>query len=428
MKEYRNIVLGAGIAGLAAANELDRKETLVVEKEGHAGGLCHSFTVRGFYFDTAIHLSFTENPNVRHIFDKTPYIAHKPVAYNYYQGIWMKHPVLNNLYKLSVEEKVACIKSFAERETEKEIRNYGDWLKASYGAELCQRFYDVYTRKYWCAQPEELSVTWVGNRLNRPDWEKILRGAFQEETGLDYYAKEMRYPKAGKYETFLNPLIKDINIGFNQKVEKIELSHKLIHLSDGRQYRYKNLINTLPLPELIEILGDQVPDGIRKAAASLMASSISLVSVGIGKPDIQPYLWFYIYDEDMLTARVNAPSIKSPKNVPDGCSSLQFEIYHNPKDSLPDKEKILENVAYSLRKMGICKEEDILFMDYRFIPYGNVIFYQGMEEKRKKVRDYLEKQEICLAGRFGEWEYFWSDQSYESGKKAGQKVKLTGRG
>ena len=53
------------------------------------------------------------------------------------------------------------------------------------------------------------------------------------------------------------------------------------------------------------------------------------ISVGLKTKNIPPYLWWYIYDEDILPARVYSPSLKSPDNVPEGCSSLQMEVYCN---------------------------------------------------------------------------------------------------
>lgn len=68
--------------------------------------------------------------------------------------------------------------------------------------------------------------------------------------------------------------------------------------------------------------------------------------------------------------------------------------------------------------MHICQKQDILFMDYRLLPYGNVIFYNGMEQDRALVKEYMLFKDIQLIGRFGEWDYLWSDQSYLSGQNA----------
>ena len=65
--------------------------------------------------------------------------------------------------------------------------------------------------------------------------------------------------------------------------------------------------------------------------------------------------------------------------------------------------------------MNLCQDEDIAFIDYRLLPFGNVIFYDGMEKDRKIVKDYLHEAGIHLIGRFGEWDYLWSDQSLLSG-------------
>ena len=155
--------------------------------------------MKGFSFDSAVHLSFTNSSEVRSVFDQTPYLSHKPIAYNFYDGMWVKHPIMNNLYEFPVEDRVELISSLSERDRTIEVNNYEDYLHASYGIPASKKFFDVYTRKYWTTKPEELSTSWVGNRLAEPDLKKILRGAMQLETGMDYYAKEMRYPEKGGF-------------------------------------------------------------------------------------------------------------------------------------------------------------------------------------------------------------------------------------
>jgi protoporphyrinogen oxidase len=51
-------------------------------------------------------------------------------------------------------------------------------------------------------------------------------------------------------------------------------------------------------------------------------------------------------------------------------------------------------------------------------PYANVVFVLGMEERRDSVKGWVEAQDIYLAGRFGEWDYLWSNQSMMSGLNA----------
>jgi protoporphyrinogen oxidase len=414
------LVLGAGIAGLACAHEKRNETTVVFEAQSFAGGLCHSFTVQGFTFDSAVHLSFTENDVARRFFDTTPYIRHEPIAYNFFNGYWIKHPLLNNLFPFEVADKVAYIKSFVERKTYDQIENYSEWLQASYGEEIARRFYYVYTKKYWTVNPETLTISWIGSRLNASDIEKVLFGAFLPNTGNDYYAKEMRYPSGnGGYETFLRPLIRGgQHIEYNKKVVKVNLKEKYVQCSDGSVCAYKKLASSIPLPEFVRIMEPSPSDfGIK--LDNLKASKISVISIGFNKPDIPKHLWFYIYDEDIMAARVNSPSIKSKENVPPGCSSMQFEIYHHPEE-LINREALIENTLQGIRKMQLCREEDIIFVDYRLLPYGNVLFLHNMEKDRDCIKAYIQRYGVDLIGRFGEWDYLWSDQSYLSGMRVGK--------
>jgi protoporphyrinogen oxidase len=45
-----------------------------------------------------------------------------------------------------------------------------------------------------------------------------------------------------------------------------------------------------------------------------------------------------------------------------------------------------------------------------------------MEDRRDRVRAWVEAQGIGLAGRFGEWAYLWSNQSFMSGRAAVERM------
>ena len=67
--------------------------------------------------------------------------------------------------------------------------------------------------------------------------------------------------------------------------------------------------------------------------------------------------------------------------------------------------------------MGLLTDADVAVSDCRILPYGNVVFEKGMTAKRRLVLDFLKEQGILPVGRFGEWDYLWTDQSFLSGKK-----------
>lgn len=441
-------ILGAGIAGISAAYHAQQKypndEVVIYEKESFWGGLCGGFELDSilgkFWFDHFVHLSFASDPYVKDNFNRsaTP-ILHTPDPINYYKNIQIKHPAQNNLYPLDPEIKVKIIKDMLknvyEIPTEKrEAKNFEQWLKFQYGDYFAEHFPMAYTRKYWTTEAKNLSVSWVGDRLYRPNIEEILYGAMSNNTPCTYYAKEQRYPKCGQYRSFFKLFANQCHILYNYEVSSIDMESKTLTFKTGDSKHFDKIISTLPLPSLPNLIV-QCPKNIQEAKKDLFATSGAIVSLGFNKKIAVKNLWFYIYDEDILPSRVYSPSNKSPANAPKNCSSLQAEIYFSPLkpiNALDSKLKklseeqikkfFLEHTIEKFIKMGLCKESDIIAKDVRILPYANVIFTHQMEEKRQIIADYLSSIGLLSCGRFGEWDYFWSDQSFLSGKKAGQAI------
>lgn len=423
--ETKNVViLGAGIAGISAACHLQSAgvQSVIYEANSSAGGLLDNFCIDGFRFDNAVHLSFATEPEVREMFDRTPYFTHPAVSWCWDDGLWLKHPVQNNMFPIGIDQRVELIAGFVSRPNI-EVMNYRDWLIFQFGDAIAMRWSLPYTEKYWTVPAEQLGTGWIGNRVRRADVREVLHGAFTSETPSYYYAKEMRYPKKGGYRAFIEPLIAQADIRYVQRASKISLANKTVLFENGESTHFDTLINTMPLPELIKII-DDVPDAVREAAATLFATSVDLISVAFRKADVQPHLWFYIYDKDIFAARAYSPSIKSPDNVPVGCSSLQFEIYSSPRNpQRHSPEYMKSNTMMALKNMGLVKSEDeVIFMHHKQLKWGNVVFDLGMEERRAIVRDWLDKVGIITAGRFGEWDYLWSNQAFMSGMRAANAV------
>lgn len=415
------IILGGGVAGISAAYHLHEtcNEVVCYEANTSAGGLLSNFSVDGFRFDNAVHLSFTKDEYVKRLFSQTEYYSHAPESSCYENGLWLRHPVQNNLYPLPTEDKVTLISSFFNAPTTYND-NYKSWLISQYGEEIAERYPIHYTMKYWGTDALNLSLTWIGNRVRKSDISEILRGAFEQRADNHYYADEMRYPIRGGYFQFISPMLKDVNVRLNKRAVSIDTSKKRIAFSDGECVIYDKLINTIPLPELINII-DNVPLSVKQAAESLLFTKIDLISVGFSKVIENKFLWFYIYT-DTLAARAYSPSLKSPDSAPDGCSSLQFEIYHLSTSEQVSVNEMKEDIKEYLIKSKICTEADIVFLHHKHIPYGNVVYDHGMEERRQIVLDYLNERKIYTAGRFGEWSYLWSDQAIMSGKKSAEQV------
>lgn len=412
-------ILGSGAAGISAGYhaQLKKQDAVIFEKDNTWGGLCGNFNVNGFRFDRFVHLSFADDKSIQELFSYgTGMNEFTPFPSNYYKGKWLRHPAQNNLAPLSLEEKVKIILDFIKRPNKSvnEIKNYAEWLVVQYGETFAKNFPFIYTEKYWGIPAEELETKWVGKRMYTPDLQEVLKGSYETQETCFYFAKKMFYPKEGGFKTILKKCAERLDIKFNKKVVKIDPKNNMLFFLDKSTFKYDELISSIPLPEIILMLPD-VPNEVKLAAEKLRYTCGFQVSLGFNRPDIPRYLWFYIYDKDILPARVYSPSLKSLDNVPSGCSSLQAEIYYDSKRVLPSKEYLLKRVVSELLRMKLFKEEDIVVSDVRFEPYANITFVPSIYENREIVLDYLRKLNIKSIGRFGKWDYLWSHQAFADG-------------
>jgi len=423
METIDKLILGAGFAGLGAAHSFSQKgyKSVILEKESTYGGLCGNFIIDGFRFDRFVHLSFSKDETVNALLkvDSVDVLKHSSNPFNLYKGIWIKHPAQNNLYPLSDDEKQKVITDFLNRpKVFGEINNYEEWLRLQFGNYFAEHFPMVYTRKYWMCEAKELETKWVGSRFYQPSVEEVIQGANTSDTPITYYAKEMRYPAKGGYSHFVKDLAEAADIRYNEEIVEINSEDRVLSCKNGNSYKYNNIFSSLPLPEIIKLLNN-TPRNVIDAAGMLRYTSGYHISIGLKTKNIPPYLWWYIYDEDILPARVYSPSLKSPDNVPTGCSSLQMELFCK-------KEQYSETEMYNgsvqkLIDLDIIKEEDILFVHYGFEKYANVTFNHNIYKSREIIRTYLDSIDIYTIGRFGEWDYLWSDQSLLSGIRIADK-------
>ena len=423
MVEKDIIIIGAGITGLAVSYYLKQAgiDSIIYEGDSRPGGLSKSFSIGDYYFDYGGHCTFTKDKEVQGILE-TGVDCHSSIAigYNYKKGKWIKHPVQNNLYCLSSDEKIAVLEDFINKPHYDQIKDYQEWLQEAYGEYYTNNYPALYTRKYWTVEPGMLETKWVGPRMYQSNLHEVLKGAFELDTPNVHYSNGIRYPKNGGFELLLRNMIDKSEIQYNKLVVKIDPGNKTILFSDGTGVKYHTVISTIPLPEYKYILPD-VNDVQKNAMDCLNHTSLTLVSLGLKKVGDIPATTFYIYDEDILPSRVYSTSAMSGKGMEH--ISLQAEVYSSKFKPLKvSMEEVKEWTIRQLIEMHVFEEEDIEVSDVRYEKYANIIFTHDIYNNRACVHDLLKEKQIYYAGRFGEWDYLWTDQSMISGKKVAMQI------
>jgi protoporphyrinogen oxidase len=425
-------ILGAGMAGFGAAYQLHNEgiASIMYEKRPNYGGHTSSSSFEnGFVFDEGPHISFTKVERMQKLFAESvndEYEVIQAQVNNYWQGYWIKHPAQCNLYGLPTDLVVDILKDFVESQNNGhvEIKNYADWLIASFGKTFAETYPMQYGLKYHTTTADNMSTDWLGPRLYRPSLEEVLQGALSPTTPEVHYINHFRYPTHGGFVSYLNMFVPQTDLRVNHQLVKLDPKTQELHFANGIVAAYNRVISSIPLPELIPMIVG-TPLDVIEATQKLACSTCVVVNVGINREDISEAHWSYFYDQDIIFTRLSFPHMLSPHNVPPGTGSIQAEVYYSkkyrPLDQKP--EECIELVIKDLRRCGLIREDDeILFKHAMFIPYANVIFDLDRANALTTVHGYLDDLGIAYCGRYGEWDYIWTDESFMSGEKAAQKI------
>jgi protoporphyrinogen oxidase len=134
--------------------------------------------------------------------------------------------------------------------------------------------------------------------------------------------------------------------------------------------------------------------------------------------------WIY-YPEDTVFHRIFVQGNASPHCNAPGGSGLTCEITYSEYKELPcDGDDLIRLVIDDCRRVGIIREDDEIWAANQVdMPYAYVVYDHARKRNVDTIRDWLAEQDIVLAGRYSEWEYYNSDHAFVAGKTAADTVR-----
>jgi protoporphyrinogen oxidase len=425
------VILGSGMGGYGAAYRFHNEgiKPVMYDKNSYYGGHTASFPDSGYVFDQGPHISFTKDTRIQELFAESVGGKYESMALNlnnYWRGHWPQHPVQLHLHGLPEDIVVKALSDFVEERSapERTIKTYADWLLSSFGRTFAELFPMQYTKKYHLTTADNMSTDWLGPRVYRPSLEEVLRGAISPTAPNVHYITNFRYPEKGGFQSYLNKFVPLGNLKLDHELVSIDARARELHFANGVVTKYDALVSSIPLPDMIRMIKG-APKDVAEAAGRLACSTCILVNVGVNREDLSKSQLTYIYDDDICFTRLSFPHMFSRNNVPPGTGSIQAEVYfsnkYKPLTSKPDD--LIQPVIKDLRRMGLIREDDkVLFSNARLLKYANIIFDLDRAAALKTVHGYLDDLGITYCGRYGDWGYMWTDESFKSGEQAAERA------
>jgi protoporphyrinogen oxidase len=406
-------ILGAGPAGLSMSMFLNGSSE-VLEADDHPGGHASSFFEQGFTFDFGPHIMFSKNkPVLQFMVDTLEGNVHECRRKNVvsFRNRLVKYPFENALSSLPLEDNLACLKGYVYNPYKERFpnpANLREWLLATFGDGICERYLFPYNEKVWNIPVEDLSMLWA-ERIPNPNPDDILKSAIGYETEGYLHQLYYHYPRRGGYQAISEAWAKRAPVTYGFRVQSLERRGDSWLVSDGAQTReYRQLVSTLPVQYLATITNLEMPDEVRAAIDGLIVNPMFIISLGIRGIDAEQYTAIYFPEPEFLVNRVSFPATFSPENAPPGAYSVQAEITCKKNSAtwaMPD-EAILDHVIDGLADRGIIASRDaVIYRNVQRKTYSYVVYDRHYAENTRIIREWFPRHGLHLAGRFGFFEY-----------------------
>jgi UDP-galactopyranose mutase len=465
------VIVGAGPTGLSAAYHLG-SDTLLLERNSTVGGWCRSIEDNGFTFDHAGHIMFSNDPYVLKLYDKllgSNLHWQNREAWVYSKDVYTRYPFQGALYGLPPAVIKECIvgamearfgtlgqqkpaaagATCASQEVEDccadgtveiangaasapgEVKNFEQFIYKVWGAGIAKHFAIPYNKKLWTVPLSEMETSWLGGRVPLPDLEEIIEGALEPVAKPMGPNARFGYPIKGGFQALMDGFLPHLRgkLELNADVVQLLPQEHLIALADGRRFRYDDLISTMPLPELIKLIGDAAPEEVQQAARGLKHISIRCVNIGVDRENITDKHWIY-YPEETIFHRIFVQGNASQQCNAPGGFGFTCEISYSPWKPLPvDGDELIAKCIADCIRVGMIRADDkILAANLVDMPYAYVVYDHARAKNVETVKNWLAQYDITLAGRYSEWEYYNSDHAFLAGKKAAEKVQAAHEG
>ena len=482
------IIIGAGPAGLSAAyNLLKNTEDMmpiIYEELDCVGGISRTVQHNGNGIDLGGHRLFSKSQEILDFWEEVLPLQGKPpiddkilkreitlspngpdpdetdrvmlkrhrVSRIFYLRKFFDYPIslkastilnmgLGRTFKAGMSYIKSCL-------IKREEYNLEDFMINRFGFVLYKMFFEHYTQKVWGLHPRDISKEWGEQRIKGLSLSKAIINALlspfkllsnkQKETSL---IDEFFYPKygCGQLWEFMAEDIRKMGgeIHLNTKVTGFDFSDNKINavkiIENGKEKVIQGdyVISSMPVKDLVEGLGENVPAEVYNVAKDLPYRDYILLGYYCNKINLKnntkiptinnicPDNWIYIQEDDVTAGRMQIMNNWSPYLVKDFKNKvfLSLEYFCNEGDDLwnMSDNDMLDYGISELEKLDVLSKDDVIDKVRVKVKKAYPAYF-GAYKDFDVVKNYLTKIEnLYCIGRNGQHKYNNMDHSMLSG-------------
>lgn len=489
MNQKTAIIIGAGPAGLTAAYELLEKtdiKPIVLEMTGDIGGISKTINYKGNRIDIGGHRFFSKSGRVMDWWQTILPLQGEPASddlllgrdvalskqagapdpeqtdkvmlirgrlsrifflrkfFNYpisLNGSTIKNLGLMRIARIGASYVKARLKPI------KDEKSLEDFFINRFGKELYLTFFKDYTEKVWGVPCDQIKPEWGAQRIKGLSVTKAILHAIRSTVAKDAsiqqnntetsLIEQFTYPKLGPGQMWEEVAHRVVAAGgeifMRHKVVVVKRSENLItevvaEDEAGNSISFKGdfCFSTMPVKELIETLGDNVPQEVQDVASGLLYRDFITVGLLLRKlkinnettvktiNNIVPDNWIYIQERDVKLGRLQIFNNWSPYMVADPNTVwIGLEYFCNEGDDLWSQadEDFAKFAIAELEKIDIIEAGDVLDHTVIRIPKTYPAYF-GTYDRFDTIQSFTDNlTNLFLIGRNGMHRYNNADHS-----------------
>ncbi|MBI4317620.1 MAG: FAD-dependent oxidoreductase [Chloroflexi bacterium] len=445
------VVMGGGLAGLAAAHTLARsgKQVAVLERADGLGGLSRTIVHRGFRFDIGGHRWFTKKDELNlflHDLLGGELIDIRRLSHIYFDGKYIEYPISFSSVLRGVKPWMVARAGLdylvsralrGRRDGTAGTPSMRDAYVEQFGRTLYETFFEQYSRKVWGHTCDELSGDWVAQRSRGLTLSSIAKSTITGRNGRrETLADRFKYPRLGigQIGEVMGDSIKVdggevlLDAGVCAVFHRQGIVESVVYEWKGGLHEVEgsHIISSIPITDLVGLLCPPAPLDVLEAATRLSYRDLITVNVMLDRESVTNDTWIYMHDPDIVFGRLHEPTNWSPHMAPSGKTSLVAECFCSVGDEIwsASDDVLCEMTVDQLsNSLGFISRRDVLGAFVVRSRQAYPTYLIGYDRALEKIKGYLTSlRNLQIVGRSGTFRYNNMDHSIETGMLAARNI------
>jgi protoporphyrinogen oxidase len=414
LKNTQISILGGGAAGIAVGYYANQKKIpfRLFELSDQLGGNCRTFKHQKYLFDSGAHRLHDQDPETTTMIQSL--LGHHLALIDVPSQIYLEKKFINfplspwNIAKFLGIKKfsIAIFQVLRGYFKSSSADNFHDLCLSRYGKMISTLFLLHYSEKLWGVPAHLLSPKVAGKRLTGLNVKSFILDRWNGRQ-VSHLDGKFYYPKKG-IETIFTAMTGTCDkqsFQLNTKITKIRHQQQRITsitLNNHKKISVEEVVSTLPLGILFQLLDPAPPENLLKIAQTIQFRNVLLVAIFLNKPTINANGSMYFPSNKYPFTRIYEPKNRSLTMSPKDKTSLIVEIPCQSNSDLwkTNQQIIINQTISDLVDIGFFKLSDVESHCLQRIHNAYPVMKKGFEQQIQPLFEYLKQfSNLHLSGR-----------------------------